>query len=159
MSRVTFFFMNNWIRLLITFVLGLSLMTVYNFTAGSWTSLISYSNGAFIAGFVWFSIGVLFIVESFGGFDIFVYLPRRKKDSNGHIENLYEYSERRKSERKKGQFGFLAYFLQSAFFILASLIMLIFVYAQYIHPHKLKMFVHAKNVDIFSFEYKIIPNY
>lgn len=129
MSRISFFFMNNWIRLLVTFVLGLALMIVYNFTAGSWTSLISYSNGAFIAGFVWLSIGVLYIVENFGGFDIFAYLARRKKDANGHIENLYEYSERRKSERKKGQFAFLAYFLQSALFIITSLILLACVYA------------------------------
>lgn len=124
MTHVKLFFINNWIRLLISFVLSIAFMVIYNFTAGSWTSLISYSNGAFISGFVWLSVGVLFIVEGLGGFDIFVFLPRRKKDSNGHVENLYEYSERRKKERKKGQYGFLAYFLQATLFLVTSLILL-----------------------------------
>ena len=122
MSQLRLFFINNWIRLLVTFVLGLIIMTIYNFTAGSWIEPISYSNGAFIAGFTWIAIGALFVVEGFGGLDIFVYLPRRRKDANGHIEDFYEYSERRKRERKVGQFGFIAYFLQGLLFILFSTI-------------------------------------
>ena len=124
MAHVKTFFINNWIRLLITFILGIVIMVIYNFSAGSWTSLISYSNGAFISGFVWLSIGVLYIVEGLGWFDIFVFLPKRKRDSNGHLETLYEYSERRKVERKKGRFGFIAYFIQATLFLVTSLILL-----------------------------------
>lgn len=128
MSRFSLFFKNNWIRLVVTFILSVAIMVVYNFTAGSWAQAISYANGAFIAGFVWVAFGGLFIVEGFGGFDIFVYYPRRKRDINGHAETLYEYSERRKVERKKGQFGFIAYFLQGLIFILISLIIILFTH-------------------------------
>ena len=113
MFTVTTFFRKNWIRVLIASILGIGVMVLYNVSAGDWKELISYSNGAFISGFIWLSVGGLYVVEGFGGLDIFAYLVRRKRNEEGHVESLYEYGERRKEQRKPSRFGFLAYFLVS----------------------------------------------
>jgi len=126
MSTVTTFFRKNWIRVLIASILGIGVMVLYNVSAGDWKELISYSNGAFISGFIWLSVGGLYVVEGFGGLDIFAYLVRRKR-KEGHVESLYEYGERRKEQRKPSRFGFLAYFLVAVIYFLVSLIILIIV--------------------------------
>ena len=102
-------------------------MVLYNVSAGDWKELISYSNGAFISGFIWLSVGGLYVVEGFGGLDIFAYLVCRKRNEEGHVESLYEYGERRKEQRKPSRFGFLAYFLVAVIYFLVSLIILIIV--------------------------------
>ena len=125
MFTVTTFFRKNWIRVLIASILGIGVMVLYNVSAGDWKELISYSNGAFISGFIWLSVGGLYVVEGFGGLDIFAYLVRRKRNEEGHVESLYEYGERRKEQRKPSRFGFLAYFLVAVIYFLVSLIILI----------------------------------
>lgn len=127
MSTVTTFFRKNWIRILIASILGIGVMALYNTSAGDWKELISYSNGAFISGFIWLSVGGLYVVEGFGGLDIFAYLVRRKRNEEGHVESLYEYGERRKEQRKPSRFGFLAYFLVAVIYFLVSLLILIIV--------------------------------
>lgn len=127
MFTVTTFFRKNWIRVLIASILGIGVMVLYNVSAGDWKELISYSNGAFISGFIWLSVGGLYVVEGFGGLDIFAYLVRRKRNEEGHVESLYEYGERRKEQRKPSRFGFLAYFLVAVIYFLVSLIILIIV--------------------------------
>ena len=125
MLAIATFFRKNWIRILVATILGIGVMVLYNFSAGDWNELISYSNGAFISGFIWLAIGGLYIVEGFGGFDIFAYLVRRKKTQEGHTESLYEYSQRRNEQRKPARFGFLAYFLVAVIYFLISLILLL----------------------------------
>ena len=127
MFTVTTFFRKNWIRVLIASILGIGVMVLHNVSAGDWKELISYSNGAFISGFIWLSVGGLYVVEGFGGLDIFAYLVRRKRNEEGHVESLYEYGERRKEQRKPSRFGFLAYFLVAVIYFLVSLIILIIV--------------------------------
>ena len=127
MSTVTTFFRKNWIRILIASILGIGVMALYNTSAGDWKELISYSNGAFISGFIWLSVGGLYVVEGFGGLDIFAYLVRRKRNEEGQVESLYEYGERRKEQRKPSRFGFLAYFLVAVIYFLVSLLILIIV--------------------------------
>lgn len=125
MSTISTFFQKNWIRILIASVLGIGVMVLYNVSAGDWKELISYSNGAFISGFIWLSVGGLYVVEGFGGLDIFAYLVRRKRNEEGHVESLYEYGERRKEQRKPSRFGFLAYFLVALIYFIVSLVLLL----------------------------------
>ena len=119
----------NWIRLLVSFLVGLVIMSLYNLSytlsgAAAWTHLEYYRDGAFIAGMVILFIGLLVIIYHFGLFDIFAFYPARKKKENGYKENFGDYVERKRKERGHLSLSFLAYILISIIYIAFSIILL-----------------------------------
>ena len=122
------FFTKNWIRMLVAFLVGLTLMALYNVSqaAGgnpSWTGLEYYRDGSFIAGMILLFIGLLVVIAHFGTFDIFSFYAGRKKKENGHKENFGDYVERKNKERGKLTLSFLSYIIVSLVFISFSLIL------------------------------------
>jgi len=101
-------------------------MVIYNFSAGSWDSKMSYLNGSFISAATLISLSLLSVLTQFGTFNIFTFYFGRKVKENGHKEDLYEYSERKKESRKKYNFVFIPYL----FFGLVFLIISLALYAQ-----------------------------
>lgn len=109
MHKVFYFIAENWLRFLIGFLLGATMIVVYNLINGSWDQPVGYCNGAFIGAFLLISIGALSVLNFFGAFDIFSFYALRKKKENGAKEDLYEYSTRKKDERSKHKLAFIPY--------------------------------------------------
>ena len=84
-------------------------------------------DACFIGGLVTFGVGVLCLVLNLGGFDIFSYLPGRRRQANGIKEDMYTYSKRKKEERQKNTFAFLAYFIAATPFLIVSAVLLIII--------------------------------
>ena len=123
------FFSKNWIRFLVSFLIGLTIMTLYNISyaasgAPAWSSLEYYRDGSFIAGMVVFFIGCLAVIAHFGFFDIFSFYPGRKRKENGYKENYGDYVERKKKERGKLSLSFLSYIIIALVYLTFSLILL-----------------------------------
>ena len=123
------FFAKNWIRLIVAFFVGLTLMALYNLSYAlggypSWTNLEYYRDGSFIAGMMLFFVGILVILAHFGAFDIFSFYPLRKRKENGYKENYGDYVERKTKERGKLSLSFLSYFIIALVFIIFSVILL-----------------------------------
>ena len=110
-----------WIKFLVCFALGLFIMAIYNWSAGRWDLLVSYSNGGFIAGAVLFLVGLLSLVNSYGAFDLSSFYLRRKQVDETRKENYGEYVTRRAEERKKTRMGFLPYIIVGAMFIIVGI--------------------------------------
>ncbi len=110
-----------WLKFALCPVIGLLIMVIYNSAAGQWTALVSYSNGAFIAGAVLFLIGLLSLVNSFGAFDLSSFYFRRKQFDETRKENYGEYVTRRAEERKKTRMGFLPYVIVGTVFIIVGI--------------------------------------
>lgn len=122
------FFKKNWIRMLVSFVVGLVLMAIYNASYAatgvkSWQSLEYYRDGAFISFMVITGMGLLALLAFFGAFDIFSYYPGRKKKDDGRKETYGEYVERKNLERGKFDFFFLSYILIALMYAIFSLIL------------------------------------
>ncbi len=116
MAKVGRFFQENWLRMLISFLIGLTLMAIYNFSyqstgANSWGKLEYYRDGSFIAAMALLFVGLLSIVSHFGVFDIFSFLPGRKVKDDGKKENYSEYVERKNLARGHLKLHFLSYIL------------------------------------------------
>ncbi len=127
-KKIGIFFKKNWIRLIVAFIVGLILMTIYNVSnaaagANSWGKLEYYRDGSFLAGMALFFFGLLVLVASLGAFDIFSFFTRRKKKDDGHKETYAEYVQRKNQERVKINFSFLSYIIVALAYILASLIL------------------------------------
>lgn len=126
MRNVLEFIQKNWIRFVVSLAIGLAISIIYmsvNTYLGSWKDIMFYCNATFIASFLLFAIGVLTLLNNFGGFDIFSFLIMRKPYNEARKENLYEYSERKKEERKKYKLVFLPYLIVCSLFLIASLIL------------------------------------
>ena len=126
-QKIGRFFARRWLAMLISFVIGLVVLVIYNVVRGNWILLINYCNGAFIAGFSLLLIAMLTIVSDSGGFYIFSYFFARKKDEQNHVEDFYEYQERRKQNREQHRFTWLPFVIVGGFFLLFSLISLLIV--------------------------------
>lgn len=128
MRNIIDFFIKNWIRLIISILIGLSFFFLYlglNTKNGSWTSIVAYCNASFIGGFVLLAVSIFIVLDLFGGFDIFAFLILRKPVDETRKETLYEYSERKKDERKKMKFIFIPYLLISTLFLLTAVVLYI----------------------------------
>ena len=125
MRKILDFFINHWIRFTIAFVIGASLILLYCGVTNTWSRMIGYCNGSFIAAFVLISFSALTILNLFGAFDIFSYYPSRKKKENGLKENLFDYSTRKKQERSKFKLVFVPYLAWGVLFLIASVILYI----------------------------------
>lgn len=111
----------HWIRLTVCFVIGIAIMIIYNSSNDGFNYIVYYSNGAFIAGGVLFCVGLLTVVNYFGGLDIFSYMFNKHPNPQGNRESLYEYSERKKVERKPSALVFIDYFIIGAIFMIVAL--------------------------------------
>ena len=116
------FFKSYWIRFVIGATMALGLYFAYLGIKNGWAMIAYQCDACFIAGVVVFGVGLLSIVYNMGGFDIFTYLPGRRKQMNGIKEDMYTYSKRKKEERKKHTLAFLAYFIVATPFLIASLV-------------------------------------
>lgn len=102
------YFKHHWIRLLVSTLYVASICILYNIINDGFAYRVSYSNGLFIGGATIFLFGLLTIVNYFGGFDIFSFMFNNKR-VDGHRETLFDYSERKKMERKDSAFVFIDY--------------------------------------------------
>lgn len=122
MNVIGEFFRQHWIKLIVSFVIGLLLMVIYNSVRGTWNMFYTYVDGGFIAGAVLFLIGMLSLVNSFGAFDLSSFFFRRKRIDENRKEDYYEYVQRRSEERKGTRSGFLPYVFVGIMYILFSVI-------------------------------------
>ena len=121
------FFRENWIRLLVSFLIGIILMVLYNVInkgvdAPSWSRLEYYRDGSFIAAMALFFIGLLALISQFGFFDIFSFFAGRKRKEDGKKENFGEYVERKNLTRGHIRLYFLSYILIALIYAIFSLI-------------------------------------
>ena len=128
MVKIGEFFRKNWIRMLVSFGIGLALMILYNISyavrgANSWGSLEYYRDGSFIAGMALFFVGLLALISHTGFFDIFSFYPRRKRKEDGTKENYTEYVERKTIERGKLTLSFLSYIFIALLYVIFSLVL------------------------------------
>ena len=121
------FFSKNWIRLLVAFLIGLTVMALYNLSYSTsgyfvWDKLEYYRDGSVIAAMVILFIGLLAVIAHFGLFDIFAFYARRKRKENGYKENFGDYVDRRTKERGRLNLSFLSYILIALVYMTVSLI-------------------------------------
>ena len=119
---------HNWLRMLISFLVGLGLMAIYNAVYASqgqptWTNLHFYRDGSFIAAMSILFIGLLALVSKTGFFDIFSFYPGRKVKEDGKKENFSEYVERKNLSRGKFDPFFLSYIIIALVYLTFSLIL------------------------------------
>ena len=125
-EKVGEYLSKHWIRLLASIVYCIVICVIYNLANDGFGYAVAYSNGLFIGGATLFLFGLLTIVNYFGGFDIFSYMFRSKYIGD-HRESLYEYSERKKIERKPAAFIFIDYLVVGTIFMIVSFIILLIV--------------------------------
>lgn len=118
-----YFLKSNWVRILIGFIIGLSMYLTIVGVNNGWNKRLLQSDALFITGGALFAIGGLVWVSNMGGFNIFSYQVGRKRMTNGMKENLTEYTQRKQEERKKYRLTFLSYFIVGTPFIIASIIL------------------------------------
>ena len=123
MRKVLDFFIENWIRLVASFVFGAAVMVIFVAIKQNWSVVINYVNGLFLAGFLLFAFGVLIILTGFGSFNMFTFYFNRKKKDNGYKENYYEYTQRKEIERSKYKKIFLPYLIIGTLYILISVVL------------------------------------
>ena len=127
-EKILEFLKRNWIRMLVSFVIGLILMVIYNASyastgANSWGSLEYYRDGAFIAFMFILGMGLLSLLSFFGSFDIFAFYPTRRKKEDGKKENFGEFVERKNLERGKFDFSFISYIIIALVYVTFSLVL------------------------------------
>ena len=132
MMKVGRFFKENWIRMIIAFVVGSILMVIYNASyastgADSWGKLEYYRDGSFIAAMSLLFVGLLALISHFGVFDIFSFYPMRKTKENGKKENFGDYVTRKNEARGHLKLYFLSYiiiaFVYGVFAVIAYIIL------------------------------------
>ena len=117
-------FFHSPIRYLVSVLIGIILALLDVFFDKGFSSIVSYSNGTFISGFMLICIGGLSIVNYFGGFDIFSVMFA-KRDQYGHKPTLHEYSVSKAEKRKKYPYVFVPYFTVGAILLIVSAILTI----------------------------------
>ncbi|MCQ2771925.1 MAG: DUF3899 domain-containing protein [Bacilli bacterium] len=121
-QTITNFFKYNWFRFLLAIALAAACLITYCVTYSDWVSPIVYVNGLFIGGALCIGVSLMSVVLLFGFLDIFSYYFNRKTTENGK-EDLYEYSERKKSLRMKNPLNFLPYLFIGVVAIIISVIL------------------------------------
>lgn len=120
--RIGAYFKKHWIRLLSFIIYGALIIIIYNAMRSDFISLINYANASFIAGITLILMGGLSIVNYFGGLDIYSYMFLAKR-KDGKKEALYDYSLRKKEQRRPHALYFLDYFYIGIIFTAVSLIL------------------------------------
>ena len=122
---VKLFIRENWLRMLISFLVGLTVYIVYVSVRGLWSLLLGHIDGLTFSVALLVGIGLLLLIVQLGGFDIFSYRFKRIRMENGQKEALYDYSKRKKEEREKYRWSFLAYLFSATPFLIALIVLLI----------------------------------
>ena len=102
------------------------IVVIYNLLRGEWSLIVNYHNSFFLAGMFLILIGLLSLVDFYGGFDIFRYMFVRK-NLDGTKITLYEYIEDRKEKVKIKKYYFIPYVVVGVLSLIVSLIFLIFI--------------------------------
>lgn len=110
----------NWIRLLVSVAIVLTVTLIYLTFQNGWHFYIVYIDGMCLGGFTTFLIGMLVLLGDFGTFNIFSYYAGRKKLPNGKKEDFYNYSERVKEQRKNKKLDFLPYTIVGILFTIIN---------------------------------------
>ena len=124
MRRIIDFLVDHWVRFLVAFLIAVSIMITYLAVNDAWALMIGYCDALFIAGFTLFAFAALATLNLFGAFDIFSFLPARRKKENGAKEDFYEYTTRKKEERGRFKLVFVPYLTWAVICLLVSLILL-----------------------------------
>ncbi len=124
MKKVINFLFKHWIRLLVALGIAIILFLIYMFVNG-WSYKVNYMNATFVAGASLFFIGCLSLLANFGAFNIFSYLPMRRRKENGSRETYSEYNNRVEDTHKKDRFICVPYFEVGIIFLVVSLILMI----------------------------------
>ena len=117
-------FFHSLMKYIISFVFGIVVLGIKMIIDNSATSLLTYTNGTFIGGFMLICFGGLSVINYFGGFDIFQVMVA-KKGENGKKPTLNEFSQMKAEKRKKNKYVFVPYFTVGGFYLLISLILTI----------------------------------
>lgn len=111
---------DSWYHFLIAFLIC-AIILIVDCALYGWNALINYANGLFIGGASTVLVGFMFVVTLFGGTDIFTFYFLRKRTATGK-EDLYQYSQRKKSQRMKHPFAFVPYLVVGALALTAAVI-------------------------------------
>ena len=103
---------------------GIIIIVINNLIHASFTGLLCYSDGCFIAGLSLLCFGGLSIVNNLGAFDIFSYMFV-KKDEHGFKKPFFDYCEGKKESRSKKKYASIPYFITGFFYIILSIIFVI----------------------------------
>lgn len=119
-------FFHSPFRYLASLIVMALIVVIYNLLRGEWSLIVNYHNSFFLAGMFLILIGLLSLVDFYGGFDIFRYMFVRK-NLDGTKITLYEYSEDRKEKVKIKKYYFIPYVVVGVLSLIVSLIFLIFI--------------------------------
>lgn len=114
----------NIVRLIVAFVIGVTISILNVASYNGWTTINCYKDGLFLGAFVCVLLAFLSILSNFGTFDIFSFFPGRKRTSEGRKESYPEYAERKKGERDTSKYGFIMYFVVALFLCICACICL-----------------------------------
>lgn len=133
MSKVRNIFFGNIKKFLIIFLISIIIFIGIVASRG-FGLIISYCDGCFITGFIMLAVGCLSALTYFGAFDTFGYsayalgeMFRRKTSENKKYQDLIDYTEQKRLKRSNKRYSFVPYLENGVFFILAAVILLIFV--------------------------------
>lgn len=129
--RIREYFRLNWIRIIVGFAIGATLLFGYVailYSAGNdknaWNELTSYRDGLSIAGMFLLFFAALSLVSNLGAFNIFSYYPGRKRKENGMKETYAEYTNRKTEQSKKNRLFFLVYVVVGIIYLIPAIILL-----------------------------------
>lgn len=115
-------FIHSLGRYITGLVLGIAIICINNAICKSWTLLMNYIDGFFIAGAVIVMFAGLCYITNLGVFDMFSYLFAKK---GPEIKSLYDYKESKVEKRKKDTFGFMPYVVVGTLFLIITAILYI----------------------------------
>ena len=106
MSIVLEYIKNHWLRYLLCVIFVAAVVITNNVLKESFTSKIIYSDGIFIGGALLIGYGLLVLCNYFGAFNMFQMMFNRHI-VDGRREQFYEFSERKRLERKPAVMNFI----------------------------------------------------
>ena len=124
LEAVKQFIKEHWLRYVLCLMFVTIVVVLVNSLRDNFTNRIFYSDGLFIAGALLIGYGLLIVVNYFGAFDVFQLLFN-KKTVDGRKENLYEFSTRKKEERRVRVFNFLDFIIVGVICLIIAWLLLI----------------------------------
>ena len=118
-------FLHSPIKYIVLLIIGI-LITIINCISKGFDLLVSYVDGAFVAGATIFLIGGLSTLNYFGAYDFWSY-TFSKRAPNGTKKPLYEYSNEKQEKRSRAKIPFGAYYAVGVFYIICSIILYMFL--------------------------------
>lgn len=123
MQKIKDIFLHSSGRYIASAIISVIVTFLYLLSYG-FDTFLNYCNGLSIGGAVTFLIGGLVMVSYLGGFDTITYgFSTIKKDGKGKYLDLYDYSTKKKEERKTKKLPFIPYFTVGGIVIIISFIL------------------------------------